>query len=208
MTPDATSVYAISKNSGIITLSPEPSNVTLRYNSIYLTAPIDDSRGVWLNANASDPLLGVNHNIYGNLIVFGNTATALTACLATENITISQFTVKDYNACYYLGATSPKWQDTSTLATIQAAADANRSELNSVLAATTSVTIDQPYFVSPTTSPQIGTLSAAKNSGHPTLGPKTAWPGYLRNQGVKDKGAYEFGATTVVPNSPSRMGAQ
>ncbi len=181
-----------------------PDNVTIRYNTVYLTAIGASGWGIALNGNVGDPLTGLHHNLYGNVVVLGSSATTATMCYATQNMTLAMFDVKDYNACYYLSAAVPKWENTSSLATIQAVGNPNKSDLNSIMASTTSVTADQPFFTAPTTSPTISTSSALKNAGHPTLGPRTGWGGSVRNQGVRDIGSFEFGATLgVVPNSPT-----
>ncbi len=181
-----------------------PDNNTIRYNTAYLTTPNTGHWGIALNGNIGDPLTGLNHNLYGNVVVLGSSASTTTECFDTSNMTLAMFAVKDYNACYYLSASVPKWENTSSLATIQAGGNPNKSDLHSLMAATASVTAGQPFFITPTTSPAISTSSALKNAGHPTLGPKNGWGGSVRNQGVRDIGAFEFGAALgVVPNSPT-----
>lgn len=185
-----------------------PHQVTIRYNSVYMTSPSATSWGIALNGNIGDPLTGTLHSLYGNVVVLGSTATTATMCYTTQNLTLGMFTRKDYNSCYYLGASVPKWDKTSTLATVQAGGDADKSDLNSTFASTANVTTGQPYWTTPTTSPAISASSALIGGGHPTLGPRLGYGGVLRNQGLPDRGAYEYGATTIVPNSPTRINAQ
>lgn len=180
-----------------------PHNVTIRYNTVYLTSPSAGSWGITLNGNVGDPLTGSNHNLYGNVVVFGASATTGTQCYNTQNLTLAKFTIKNNNACYYLGAAVPKWDQTFDLATVQAVGDANKSDINSLMAATADATTGQPFFTAPTTGPNISTSSALKNAGH-SLGPTTGWGGSKRTIGVRDIGAFEFGATLgVVPGSPT-----
>ncbi len=175
-----------------------PTDVTIRYNTVYLIA--SDRHGISLNANVSDPSTGTGHNLYGNSVVLDSPASTSVMAFSIVNLSLSQFVLKDYNACYYTGGTVPKWEDTSSLATVQAGG----SDTHSFMASTTSVTADQPFFLTPTTSPAISTSSALKNAGHPTLGPRTGWGGAVRNQGIRDIGSFEFGAIVgVVPNSPT-----
>ncbi len=176
-----------------------PTGVIIRYNTVYLVSPQGSRFGISLNAHASDPATGTGHQLYGNAVILATPDDNLVMAFSTINLTLSQFTLKDYNACYYTGGTVPKWENTATLAATQAGG----SDTNSFMASTTSVTADQPFFTAPTTSPAISTSSALKNAGHPTLGPRTSWGGAVRNQGVRDIGSFEFGATLgVVPNSP------
>lgn len=200
VTPDATTTYAMNTGSGVFPEHTEPDQVTIRYNTVYLTAPTGFSVGINLNACIVDPLLGGSHNMYGNLVVFGSTATTATMAYNTDNLTISQFTVKDYNACYYLSASVPKWEGTSSLATIQAVADANRSELHSTMASTASVSAGQPFFTAPLTSPAVGASSSNIANGHPTLVPKLGWGGIKRTL-TPVRGAYAYGDSAVVPYS-------
>jgi hypothetical protein len=177
----------------------QPDAITIRYNTVYLPLPKASDYGIGFMANAADALSGRNNNLYGNTVVLGSTATTATMAYNTANMQMAWFTTKDYNACYYTGAAVPKWENTSSLATIQASG----TDTNSVMISTTSVTADQPFFVTPTTSPEITTASALKNSGSPSLKPYCDIRGLVRDQGTADKGAYEFGASSLIPNSPT-----
>lgn len=169
-----------------------PSAITIRYNTVYLASPsgaAQGGQGIVFGCNAADPCTGTGHSLYGNLIVFGSTATSGSQCIFTPVITADKFTVKDYNQCYYTSVGVPTW-------------DGLGAETHSTLASTANVTTAQPFLTTPATSPAISTSSAAKNAGHPTLTPRLGWGGVLRNQGVSDIGAYEFGAASVAPTSP------
>ena len=205
---DATGIRLRIKSQNAITagLETNPNKITIRYNTVYLTAPNVSSHGVGLFGNASDPLSGTGHQLYGNLVVLGSSASSTSLCFKTDNYTQAMFNVKDNNACYYLGGTVPGWNEKGGLGA--QGADANKSDLNSTFAATASVTTGQPFFTSPTTSPAISTSSAAKDSGRSGACPYGSWGGFLRNQGLCDKGAYEFGATTVIPESQTGLKAQ
>ncbi len=181
-----------------------PSQNVIRYNTVFVTAPMGGSWGIALNRNTGDPTTGVNHALYGNVVVLGSSATVDTMCFNTQFLTISsQFSRKDRNACYYLGASVPKWENTSSLATIQAGGMADKSDLNSLMAASADPTTGQPFLLTPLSSPAIGTSSALKNAGYAAIGPRTSWGAAVRTDATKDIGAYEFGATLgVVPRSP------
>lgn len=180
-----------------------PDNVTIRYNTVYLTAPNSSSWGIALNGNVGDALSGLHHNLYGNAVLLGSTATASTMCFNTQNMVMSWFDTKDYNACYYLGASVPKWENSQSLATTQGSG----SDTHSVIASTSDATTDEPHLTAPATSPAISTSSGLKNTGHPSLCPRLSWGGMLRNQSTCDKGAYEYGASSLAPNSPTTTSA-
>lgn len=178
-----------------------PSAVIFRYNTVYVSAFDRTSTGIAMYQNASDPLTGVSFQMYGNAVILGSGVAAGSQCFTTTNTPSSKFTLKDYNACYYVGS-APFWDQTSTLASIQSGVCPGSvvNECNSILTSSANVTSGQPFLLTPTTGPSIGTSSTMKNTGHPSLGPSTAWGGAQRNQGVRDIGAFEFGATLgVVP---------
>jgi hypothetical protein len=203
--PDNTSTYTVSVQSGIPVFGLDPDKVTIRYNTTYRTNPDFDTAGIRLNGNATDNLSGRNHNLYGNVVILGTTATTATKCFDTSNMTMSWFDTKDYNSCYYLGASVPKWENTSTLAAVQGAG--TPTDTHSTFAATTSVTADQPFFTAPTTSPATGASSALIGGGVPGVKPNGAWGGFKRAASPTDRGAYERGAATALPNSQTRIGA-
>lgn len=195
-------------DSPVATNDQNPDKVTIRYNTVYLSNPDGSSIGIGLYGNVSDALTGGGHNLYGNAVILGGsgTITTSTQCFKTDNIPAAKFTVRDYNACYYLGSNVPKWDGTQSLATVQGTG----KDTNSFLTATTSISAASPgpWLTSSTTGPNIATGSGLKNAGHPTLGPSTSWHGAIRNQGTRDIGAFEFGATLgVVPDSQTAVGA-
>lgn len=205
VTPDTSSTYAVSNNA-VRLPHQEPDRNVLRYNTVYVVNPTAGSIGISLNANGADALAGTQYGMYGNAVVLGTSATVNTQCYNTQNMSLAMLANKDYNSCYYLGASVPKWDFTSSLATVQAGADANKSDLNSAFAATASVATGQPFFTTPTTSPATGASSALISAGHPSLKPYSAWGGFRR--AANDRGAYSRGDATVIPNSPTRISVQ
>ncbi len=198
---------SVSGSSTIGATQQQPNRNVIRYNGSYRTAPNGNTIGMALNGNAFDALTGTHHGMYGNLVVFGTSATTSTQCFNTQNITLSALDNKDKNTCLYLGASVPKWDFTSSLATVQAGADANKSDLNSTLSPTASVTTGQPFFTSPTTSPAVGSSSSLLGGGYSAsnLKPHGAWGGVKRIKSTTDRGPFEKDATDVLPNSPTNV---
>jgi hypothetical protein len=212
VTPDVTSTYAVTAQSGVPINALDPNAVTIRYNTSYRTVPTLNTIGMALNGNVTDNLSGLGHNLYGNVTVLGSTATTATQCFNIANLTTSMFGVKDYNSCIYLGASVPKFNGTSSLSTVQGATcpASTVNDCNSSITANTlnNVTTDQPFFTSPTASPAVGASSALIGAGHPTLKPYSGWGGFKRGGVPTDRGAFGRGDATVIPNSPTRISVQ
>ena len=174
-----------------------PTRNLIRYNTVYLTAPVDGYAGIMCAINAADTL-GVGFGLYGNVVVLGASATTTTKAFSAANIPNANFVLKNYNSCYYLGGAVPKWQDGATLAATQTAG----SDQNSVMAFTANVVSGQPFFTSPALAPTVAGSSELVGSGAPGVYPRLCWGGKLRTViTTPTKGAAGFNPGAVVPNS-------
>lgn len=184
---------AISQNGNAASGNDETGTaVTIRNNSIYMNS----SSTVSTNQAAIDLLQGSEHVVTNNLIFFGPSAPTNSKCFETTGMTLGSFTVFDYNLCWSGAVDPPVYsQAYATLASAQAAGfDTNGLKADPVLVATPAV--GNGYSMA------IQTTSPAKNTGSTTYYGRLGFGGVLRDA-TPDIGAYEFGASTVAPTSPS-----
>jgi hypothetical protein len=198
-TPDNTSTYVTSQGSGRDPSLQLPESVVLRYNTVRVDAP-NTATGyapIVHNCNITDDGCGSNHGLYGNLVVMENVTSTSHHCFDTTNMTAGNFAVRRDNSCYYVTSGAvPNFDPNLGTAT------------GDVHASTASITAGQPFMTAPDTSPALGASSAALDAGHATLKPYSAWGGVKRLKSPTDRGAYERGTTTVIPNSPSGVAVQ
>lgn len=167
-------------------------NLTVRNNSVYIKYPTYASVGIRVSRD------GANHMVASNLLYFGGGTTAATACFNTSGLAVSAFAAFDNNLCYF-SAVQGVWDTTrTTLATQQAAG----LDLHSLAANPNLNTPTAPAFAL-----TVIANSPVLNAGHPTLSSKFG-KGGVKRDASPDIGAYESGATTVVPSSPTRIGIQ
>ena len=167
-------------------------NLTVRNNSVYLKNPTYASVGIRVSRD------GANHVVVSNLVYFGTGTTAATPCFNTAGLATSAFGSFDYNLCHY-AATQGQWDSTRTTLAAQQASGLDRHSLSVDPSLPTPVA---PLFmVAPTSG------SAALGAGHPTLSSKLA-KGGVRRESSPDIGSAQFGATVVVPSSPTDLTVQ
>lgn len=63
-------------------------------------------------------------------------------------------------------------------------------------------------FTSARTSPAVGASFGGNGTAHPSTKPHSAFGGVLRTKTPTDRGAYEIGATTKIPNAPTHVTVQ
>lgn len=167
------------------------SGLTVRNNSVYLRNPGPSSVGIRLSRD------GAGHVVVSNLVYFGTSSTASTACFLTAGLTASAFKAFDNNLCYFSG-TPGLWDGTRTLAAQQAAGLDLRS-------------LNANPGLAPPLAPQFaltpGAGSPALSAGHPTLSSKFG-KGGVRRDNRPDIGASQPDATVVVPSSPTGLTIQ
>jgi parallel beta-helix repeat protein len=175
--------------SAVVAGNTPNNNLTVRNNTVYMKNPTYGSVGVRVSRDGS------NHQVASNLIYFGAGSTAETACFNTSGLAASAFPTFDYNLCFF-AATTGKW-DTSrgTLATQRAAG----LDLHSQAADPNLTTPSGPTF-----AVSLGVGSPAIKAGHPSSSSKFSHGG-LRRDTTSDIGAFQSGATIVVPSSPTSM---
>jgi hypothetical protein len=164
-------------------------NLTVRNNTVYLKNPSYGSVGVRISRD------GVNHSVASNLIFFGNSSTTATSCFDTSGLSASAFATFDYNLCYFSGTTG-KWDATrGSLANQRAAGlDAHSQTGNPMLTTP----------VAPAFAIAMALNSPAVRTGHPSSSSKFSHGG-LRRDATPDIGAFQNGATVVVPSTPTSM---
>ena len=168
-------------------------NLTVRNNSIYLKNPTYASVGIRLSRD------GASHTVVSNLIYFGSGTTTASACFNTAGLAPSAFAAFDYNLCRF-SANPGAWDSARTTLSAQQAV---KLDLHSM-------TVD-PSLIPPTAPAFALTVpagSAVVKAGHPTLSSKKAFGGVERGTAVPSIGAYEVGANSVVPSSPTSIGMQ
>jgi hypothetical protein len=199
VTPDATSTYVTSQSSGLDPELQSPNQITIRHNTVHVTAP-NTATGyapIVFNCNVTDVSCGTGHNLYGNLVVMEGVTSTSHHCYDTTNMTAGMFTVRDYNTCYYKTSGAVPGFDPNLGAST-----------HDTIAATTDVTTGNPFFTSAGTSPAVSSSSGVKDQGHPTLIPYATYGGFKRAKSPSDRGASEIGAASAIPNSPGRMTVQ
>ena len=167
-------------------------NLTVRNNSVYMKNPTYASVGIRVSRD------GANHAVVSNLIYFGAGSTSATACFNTSGLAPAAFAAFDNNLCHY-SATQGMWDATRATLALQQAAGLDMKSLN--------VNPDLVTPVGPNFTLTANSGSPLLNAGHPTLSSKFGKGGVKRDTSP-DIGAFETGATTVVPNSPTRIGLQ
>jgi hypothetical protein len=170
--------------------------VTIRNNSIYLTAGSNISAGIRVE------MYGTGYRVLSNLVVYdSSTPNSGHACYIQQDI--SYFTVWDYNLCYDASGNykySRTYQPTNadkylTLATAQAAGfDVHGSQANPLLVATPAS--GNSYSMA------VGSGSPVINAGHPTLSSRLAFQGRVPS-GARDIGAFDYGSGAPVTASPT-----
>ena len=163
--------------------------LTIRNNSVYIKNP-SGSTGIQVTRD------GATHAVTSNLIYFGASSTSATQCFNTSGLPTSAFTTFDYNLCYFSG-TVGRWDLVrNSLATQRAAGlDVHSQSTNPNVTPSTVA----PYgLVTAPTSPAI-------KAGNPSLSSKFAIGGLARNA-TSDVGAFQYGASVVVPSAPTSLG--
>jgi len=164
-------------------------NLTIRNNSIYFKNP------TYMNVGVRIMREGSNHRVASNLIYFSSGTTTATTCFNTSGLSVSAFAAFDYNLCYFAG-THGIWDSNRTTLAAQQAAGLDKYSL----AVNPSLNVPMaPLFALTVTSG-----SPALNRGHPTVSSKFGKGGVKRDTSP-DIGAYEGGASTVVPSSPTGL---
>jgi len=191
--PSSAGIVAPSKyNVAAIPGNTLNNKLTVRNNTVYLKTPSAGSAGIRVSRD------GTNHTVVSNLVYFGGTSTTSTSCFNTSGLATTAFAVFDYNLCYF-SAVAGKWDATRGALSAQQTAglDAHSQTANPLL----SVPVAPLFTMSmPGTSPAV-------KMGHPTLSSKLA-NGGLRRDGASDIGAFQQGASVVVPNSPTGLSVQ
>ena len=166
--------------------------LTVRNNTVYLKSPTFGSVGIRLSRD------GTGHTITSNLVYFGSGSTSATSCFYTSGLPTSAFAAFDYNMCYF-SATAGTWDAARGSLASQRAAGFDAHSL------TTNPGISAP--VAPAYSLAVGSGSPAVQAGHPSLSSKFAIGG-LQRAGTPDIGAFQVGASVVVPSAPTSLGIQ
>ena len=133
-----------------------------------------------------------------NLIYFGTGSTATTACFNTSGLAASAFKAFDNNLCHFAAA-GGQWDSTRTTLASQRAAGLDLSSLNTD--PSLSLPVAPLFLLMPSAS------SVTLRAGHPTLSSRFGQGGFKRDA-IPDIGAFQLGATVVVPNSPTGMVVQ
>ena len=165
-------------------------NLTVRNNSVYLKTPSQGSVGIRLSRDGS------NHTVTSNLIYFGSTSAATTACFNTLGLPVSAFAAFDNNLCHF-SAKQGMWDAVRPTLALQQAAGLDTRSLSVNPSLNTPVA---PYFAL-----TVSSGSAAINAGHPAQSSKFGVGGVKRDT-QPDIGAFEAGAMSIVPNTPTRIG--
>ncbi len=168
---------------------------TIRNNSIYMnssTAVAANIAGVYLNAE------GTGHRITNNVIVFGPATTAANAkCFNFTTNTLAEVLNTDKNLCYRAGTQAVFSNLHSTLALAQAAGwCVGCIETDPLFAATPAV--GNAYSMA------VAAGSPTINAGHAVHRSRVAF-GNKQANAARDIGAYEYGATVTLPQSPGRV---
>ena len=164
-------------------------NLTIRNNTVYMKYPTYGSVGVRITRD------GASHLVASNLIYFGTGSTADTACFNTSELSATAFQAFDYNLCYF-AAVPGKWDSTrGTLAAQRTAGMDTHSQSGNPL-------LNAP--VPPLYTLTMGANSPALRAGHPSSSAKLSFDG-LRRDSTSDIGAFQQGATVVVPSNPTGM---
>ena len=163
--------------------------LVVRNNSIYLKSPTSASVGIRLSRD------GASHVVTSNLVYLGAGGTAASACFNTAGLAPAAFQTFDNNLCYFAG-TAGQWDSTRLTLAGQQATGFDLHSLN----------VDP--LLRPPQAPQFFLIpspgSAALRAGHPTMSSRFGQGG-VRRDAAPDIGAFQLGATVVVPSSPTGL---
>ena len=156
-------------------------NIIIRNNTCYFPAVTSVSSCVNVSA-------GATHTLTNNLVYFGASAAATVRCFGMT--ALSNFTVKDYNHCYFASGSGNYTDDYATLGLAQAAGmGANDTTGDPLFAATPSSGNNWSLAVN-SGSP---VRSAGNNSSKSTRDVL-----YCRRDSTPDIGAHEYGGTPCL----------
>jgi hypothetical protein len=170
---------------------------TIRNNSIYMnssSAVATNISGIFLNVE------GTGHKVTNNLIYFGSASTTVAKCFDFSSNTLSTVANTDNNLCFRNGSPAV-FSNLHTTMTLAKAAGWCTGCLET-----------DPLFVATPTSGNgyslaVQSSSPTVNAGHTTLKARIAF-GNMLPIAARDIGAYDFGATVVLPQSPGRLFGQ
>lgn len=162
------------------------SNINIRNNTVYHTQQSLGMSGIRITE-------GSGHSVTNNVVALMGTSNSDNSCFEVRPL--ASYVAHDYNLCYLATGTIRHSQSYASLAAAQAAGfDTHSLVANPLFAATPTSGNNWSLAV------QSG--SPARNAGANSLKSRTTRDGFLRDNSP-DIGAYEFGATARVPQSPT-----
>jgi hypothetical protein len=175
----------------------QPRNMTIRNNTVNLTAPTTagNAVGISIGRNTGDNASLGGHKVYSNIVILGSPGSTSVKCYDTSNLVAGDFSGFDYNHCYTAGATPIDGKPTGM----------NTNGNSTPFSSSPGVTVGAaPNFPMTITSG-----SAAYNTGSPTNSSPYAIGGYKRSgTGAPSKGAHEPNASTLLPGTPTKIEIQ